>query len=64
MGPYGVPGSLSMERYGVPGSRDPRLRVPGPWVLGFRVRNNHRAVPSAITSVPPVMATVSQKAVH
>ena len=51
MGPYGVPGSLSMGPYGVPGSRDswtrdlvsrdpgprvPGLRDPGPRVPGLR----------------------------
>ena len=42
MGPFGVPGSLSMGPYGVPGLRVPRprlpgFRVPGPRVPGLRV---------------------------
>ena len=31
MGPYGVPGSLSMGSYGVPGSRDSWTRDLGSW---------------------------------
>ena len=36
MGPYGVPGSLSMGPYGVPGSRDSWTRGLGTRDLGSR----------------------------